>query len=157
MINHQKTRQEWLSLLAKTPLETLQQQWQDYLLKSDNIPADIDQSVESVRPVQIGLLQVRGRIGGNGSQFNLGDMTVTRAAIICAGFQGFGYCAGRSHAHAELIALLDALLQNPMYGNHLQTQLLKSLAEHRNTTVLKRQSIAASTVVDFFTVVRGED
>ena len=59
---------------------------------------------------------VRGRIGGDGAPFNVGEATVTRAAVrLASGEIGFGYVLGRDHEKARLIALCDALLQTDRY------------------------------------------
>ncbi|MGQ3358871.1 MAG: phosphonate C-P lyase system protein PhnG, partial [Phreatobacter sp.] len=36
---------------------------------------------EVLRAPEIGLVMVRGRVGGDGAPFNLGEATVTRAAV----------------------------------------------------------------------------
>ncbi len=161
-MNHEYTepsqdRQQWLSLMAKTPLEDLKDQWTHCLKTTQLIPENIEQYAQAIRPIQTGLVQVRGRMGGNGNRFNVGDMTVTRAAINCEGFQGFGYIAGRSKTHANLIALLDALLQNPQYQVVLQSSLLTPLADLRHKVLQTNVEKTAETRVEFFTVVRGED
>ena len=39
---------------------------------------------------------VRGRVGGDGAPFNLGEATVSRAAVrLSTGEVGFGYTLGR--------------------------------------------------------------
>lgn len=70
-------------------------------------------SYRFLRQPEAGLVMVRGRIGGTGGPFNLGEMTVTRCAVQLdgGGAPGIGYVAGRDSRHAELAALLDALLQ----------------------------------------------
>ena len=66
----------------------------------------------SVTP-ENGLVMVRGRIGGDGGAFNLGEATVSRAAVrLAAGEVGFGYTLGRDRQKARLIALCDALVQS---------------------------------------------
>src|SRR5262249_39708559 len=51
---------------------------------------------EEVRPAEIGLVMVRGRIGGDGAPFNLGEATVTRCAVqLASGEIGFGTVLGR--------------------------------------------------------------
>ncbi len=58
---------------------------------------------------------VRGRTGGGGAAFNLGEMTVTRCTVRTdAGFVGHAYVAGRDERQAEMAALADALLQDPV-------------------------------------------
>src|SRR5260370_8057978 len=78
---------------------------------------------------------VRGRIGGTGQPFNLGEMTITRAAVqlidgsgraTCA---GFGHVAGRAPRKAELVALFDALLQDPARHAAITGPLVAPLAD----------------------------
>uniref|UniRef100_UPI0019543B91 phosphonate C-P lyase system protein PhnG n=1 Tax=Klebsiella pneumoniae TaxID=573 RepID=UPI0019543B91 len=38
-------------------------------------------AIRTLRAPEIGLVMVRGRIGGDGAPFNLGEATVTRAAV----------------------------------------------------------------------------
>ena len=67
---------------------------------------------------------VRGRAGGGGAPFNLGEMTVD--ALHCAhrhaACVGHAYVAGRDERQAELAALLDALLQDPTRQHALQAR-----------------------------------
>jgi alpha-D-ribose 1-methylphosphonate 5-triphosphate synthase subunit PhnG len=52
---------------------------------------------EELRPPQTGLVMLRGRIGGSGSAFNLGEATVTRAVVkLQSGAVGYSYLLGRS-------------------------------------------------------------
>ena len=60
---------------------------------------------------------VRGRAGGGGAPFNLGEMTVTRCTVRTdSGQVGHAYVAGRDARQAELAAVFDALLQDPLAG-----------------------------------------
>ena len=100
---------------------------------------------------------VRGRMGGTGSAFNLGEMTVTRCALrLATGEVGHGYVQGRDKAHAERAALVDALMQTDR-AEAVQAQVLDPLAEAALTAKATRAAKAAATKVDFFTMVRGED
>jgi alpha-D-ribose 1-methylphosphonate 5-triphosphate synthase subunit PhnG len=66
-----------------------------------------------LRAAETGLVMLRGRIGGTGSPFNVGEVTVTRAALrLASGAIGFAYLLGRSHRRATLAALIDALGQD---------------------------------------------
>src|SRR6266699_5257145 len=68
---------------------------------------------ENLREPENGLVMVRGRIGGDGAAFNLGEATVSRAAVrLSSGEVGFGYSLGRDRAKARMIALCDALVQS---------------------------------------------
>src|SRR5271168_3220844 len=51
---------------------------------------------EELREPENGLVMVRSRIGGDGAPFNLGEATVSRAAVrLPTGEVGFGYTLGR--------------------------------------------------------------
>src|SRR5271169_3701622 len=68
---------------------------------------------ENLREGENGLVMVRGRIGGDGAPFNLGEATVSRAAVrLSTGEVGFGYTLGRDRQKAKMIALCDALVQS---------------------------------------------
>lgn len=101
---------------------------------------------------------VRGRAGGVGEKFNFGEMTMTRCSVqLEDGFVGHGFVAGRDTRHAELVAVFDAVLQNPKLGTPLKSKLIPDL----EASIEKRKSAAVQkadgTKVDFFTMVRGED
>ena len=72
---------------------------------------------EDLREAENGLVMVRGRIGGDGAAFNLGETTVTRAAVrLATGEVGFGYTLGRDREKARMIALCDALVQSDEFA-----------------------------------------
>jgi alpha-D-ribose 1-methylphosphonate 5-triphosphate synthase subunit PhnG len=111
-----------------------------------------------LRPVATGLVMVRGRIGGDGAPFNLGETTVTRAAVrMDSGEVGFSYLLGRDHAKARLAAVCDALWQGESRRDAIERHVLAPirLRLERERTAQREQ--AAATRVDFFTLVRGED
>jgi alpha-D-ribose 1-methylphosphonate 5-triphosphate synthase subunit PhnG len=84
-------------------------------------------------------------------------MTVTRAVVqLENGGYGYSYIAGRDKAHAELCALLDALLQLPEQAELLQQQLIEPLAALQHEQRQLRARAVASSRVDFFTLVRGD-
>src|SRR5258708_26940621 len=61
---------------------------------------------DNLREAENGLVMVRGRIGGDGAPFNLGEATVSRAAVrLATGEVGFGYTLGRDREKARMIAL----------------------------------------------------
>ena len=99
---------------------------------------------------------VRGRTGGTGAPFNMGEMTVTRCALrLETGEVGHAYVQGRDKAHAERAALVDALMQGPRAAE-LREAVLAPLAEAEAAARRGRAARAAATKVDFFTMVRGE-
>ncbi|MCC7417156.1 MAG: phosphonate C-P lyase system protein PhnG [Acidobacteria bacterium] len=110
-----------------------------------------------LRAPEIGMVMVRGRTGGTGRRFNLGEMTVTRCVVRLAdGRLGFGYVAGRDRRHAELAALFDALLQDESSRPELMERvILPAEAAIRRAEDVAREK-AAATRVQFFTMVRGE-
>jgi len=67
---------------------------------------------------------------------------------------GTAYIAGRNHRHAELAAVLDAMMQNPAWHSRLQALVVKPLSEKLRAEQARRASAAASTKVDFFTMAR---
>ena len=112
---------------------------------------------ENLREPENGLVMVRGRIGGDGAPFNLGEATVSRAAVrLATGEIGFGYALGRDRHKAQLIALCDALIQASDHAGAVETGVLvplrAALASERN----RKAAETAATRVDFYTMVRGE-
>jgi alpha-D-ribose 1-methylphosphonate 5-triphosphate synthase subunit PhnG len=101
---------------------------------------------------------IRGRIGGDGAQFNLGEATVSRAVVrLASGEMGFGYVLGRDRAKARLIALCDALVQTAAFASALESKVIAPLRAGRDAQCEARARQVAATKVDFFTLVRGED
>ncbi len=100
----------------------------------------------------------RGRAGGTGVRFNVGEVTVTRCAVeLEGGAVGVAYVRGRDRRHAELAALLDALLQDPARHDDLEQAVVAPLAAAQAA----RRRAAAERVepsrVEFFTMVRGDE
>ncbi len=111
----------------------------------------------SLRAPENGLVMVRGRIGGDGAPFNLGEATVSRAAVrLDSGEVGFGYVLGRDGEKARLIALCDALIQSDSHRDAFETEVLSPLREKLVAERERKAQQAAATKVDFYTMVRGE-
>lgn len=145
----QSTRQQWMGTLAKADSQQLLSLWQKLGLEPE---------YQFIRKPEIGLTMVRGRTGGSGAAFNLGEMTLCRCAVrLCSGTLGVSYIAGRNSQHAIVAALADALLQEDDSHDQLQTQLIAPLADAQQQLRNNREAQAADTKVDFFTLVRGED
>lgn len=144
----QATRKAWLSLMAKAPDNAMLALWGEQ---------ECDPEFTWLRRPETGTVMVRGRAGGTGAPFNLGEMTVTRCAVqLNNGTVGHGYVQGRSHDKARVAALADAMMQGDA-ADALQTSFLTPLSEQVAATKAKRARKAAATKVDFFTMVRGED
>jgi alpha-D-ribose 1-methylphosphonate 5-triphosphate synthase subunit PhnG len=142
-------RRRWMSVLALASREELEARW---------ATLDARPRYEVLRRPEVGLVMVRGRAGGTGDRFNLGEMTVTRCTVQLAdGTLGHAWVGGRDRRHAELAALLDALLQDATRVASLTETVIAPLAraqaERRRAAVAR----AAASRVEFFTMVRGED
>ena len=144
----QARRQEWLSILAQASPETV----------ADAVRAVVSlPSYRLLRAPECGMIMLRGRAGGSGRRFNLGEATVTRCSVqVDGGAVGHGYVLGRSPQHAEHTALLDALLQDPSHQQDLWEAVIAPLAQARAAEKDSKARKTAATKVDFFTMVRGE-
>jgi alpha-D-ribose 1-methylphosphonate 5-triphosphate synthase subunit PhnG len=112
---------------------------------------------ENLREPENGLVMVRGRIGGDGAPFNLGEATVSRAAVrLVSGEVGFGYTLGRDQHKARMIALCDALIQTVDHADAVEALVLAPLRARMIGERNRRAAETAATRVDFYTLVRGE-
>lgn len=112
---------------------------------------------ENLREPENGLVMVRGRIGGDGAPFNLGEATVSRAAVrLSTGEVGFGYTLGRDQQKARMIALCDALIQSADHADMIETKVLAPLRTQLMSERNRKAAETAATRVDFYTLVRGE-
>jgi alpha-D-ribose 1-methylphosphonate 5-triphosphate synthase subunit PhnG len=112
---------------------------------------------ENLREAENGLVMVRGRIGGDGAPFNLGEATVSRAAVrLSTGEVGFGYTLGRDGRKAQMIALCDALIQSVDHAGPVEAKVLSPLRTHLVAERNRSAAETAATRVDFYTLVRGE-
>lgn len=144
--NETAARQNWMSLLACAKKERL-----DALLPRDRLP-----SFAYLRKPETGLVMLRGRQGGTGSPFNIGETTLTRCSIrLQDGTIGHAFVMGRSHDHAVRAAVCDALLQGPD-GARLTQEIIAPLARDRAERERQMALKNAATKVDFFTMVRGD-
>src|SRR5687768_3502526 len=90
---------------------------------------------EDLREPENGLVMVRGRAGGDGAPFNLGEATVSRAAVrLSTGEVGFGYTLGRDREKARLIALCDALVQSDEFAAAVKENVLAPLRAAETAT-----------------------
>lgn len=114
-------------------------------------------SHDDLREAENGLVMVRGRIGGDGAPFNIGEATVSRAAVrLASGEVGFGYTLGRDEDKARLIALCDALVQSDKFAGSVETKVIAPLRHAMLARRARKAAEAAATRVDFYTMVRGE-
>ena len=140
-------RQHWIGVLARAQLNELQPF--EAALK--------DAEYQLIRAPEIGMTLVRGRMGGDGAAFNVGEMSVTRCVVRLAdGRTGYSYLAGRDKLHAELAALADAHLQGTQPSLWL-SDLITALATAQAQRRAQKEVDTAATKVEFFTLVRGEN
>jgi alpha-D-ribose 1-methylphosphonate 5-triphosphate synthase subunit PhnG len=135
-------RRHWMSVLARAAADELE----TCLAEHGGAPA-----YQRLRGPESGLVMVRGRAGGGGAPFNLGEMTVTRCTVrTAAGQVGHAYVAGRDARQAELAAVLDALLQDPARGAALLDGVIARLAAGQAAARTAVAQKAAATKVQFF-------
>lgn len=135
-------RRRWMAVLARSNAERI-----DALLgRCGAVP-----SYTILRGPEGGLVMVRGRAGGGGSAFNLGEMTVTRCSVRTdTGFVGHAYVAGREERRAELAALVDALMQDKDRAADIEVGIIAPLEMMQMEREAERASKAAATRVQFF-------
>jgi alpha-D-ribose 1-methylphosphonate 5-triphosphate synthase subunit PhnG len=145
------TRARWMRVLARASVDALEAG----LAKYSSAPR------HWLRRPETGLFMLRGRIGGNGAKFNVGEVTVTRCVLrvrasidSTAEYVGVAYVMGRPHRHAELAAMADALLQDAAVHAVLYRDLVAPLERAETERAAAQERKAQATRVEFFTVAR---
>lgn len=148
-ISQRQARSLAMSAFAVAPVEVLRDGW---------APICGDLGIAPVRGPEIGLVMLRGRIGGGGSSFNLGEASVTRASVrLASGEIGHAMILGRDAEKARLAAAFDAAWQNRAMRGRIEAEIVApSLALEADADRLRAEE-AEATRVDFFTMARGED
>ncbi len=137
-------RRRWMAVLARAEAGTI-------AACLDHVP-DLP-AWRVLRGPESGLVMVRGREGGGGAPFNLGEMTVTRCTVRTAtGEVGHAYVAGRDQRRAELAAAVDAFMQRPDLRDRLAEGVVAPLARAQAATREAVAAKAAATRVQFFTM-----
>ncbi len=137
-------RQRWMSVLARASADAIAAQ----LEGAPTLPPST-----VLRGPESGLVMMRGRAGGGGSPFNLGEMSVTRCTVRNAqGFVGHAYVQGRDQHQARLAAELDAALQDPARHAALAQAVIAPLAATQQAARDEAAAKAAATRVQFFTM-----
>lgn len=149
MNSETEQRQNWMSILGKAEPAALDRLWS---------ALEVTDGFTTLRPAETGMVMVRGRAGGDGMAFALGEMTVTRCTVRLDGSDvlGFAYVAGRDRRHAEIAARADALLQTGR-RDVVEAALVAPLRQAQAGARDAARRKAAATRVDFFTMVRGEN
>ena len=139
-------RQRWMGILARARREEL-------AAHAGELCAG---PYEILRAPETGMIMTRGRLGGTGNAFNLGEMTVTRCVVrLKDGRMGHAWRAGRDKRATELAALADAHLQGEARSRWLSA-LIAPLEAAQQARQAAAAADTAATRVDFFTLVRGE-
>jgi alpha-D-ribose 1-methylphosphonate 5-triphosphate synthase subunit PhnG len=137
-------RRSWMGVLARAGAEAI-------AARLDAAPPLPPHT--RLRGPEIGLTMLRGRAGGDGAPFNLGEMTVTRCAVqLEDGTVGHAYLAGRDLRGAELAAVLDAALQDPARRPALMETVVAPLAAAQAEARAGTARKAAATRVRFLTM-----
>jgi len=146
-----RQRRQWMAVLAKASAETIEPLWEALAEKP---------RWTCIRPPEVGMVMVRARAGGTGQRFNMGEMTVTRCVVRLeenqGGSVGHAYIAGRDVRHAELAAVVDAMMQQPERRDALRDAMIEPLAAAQAAARDRTLRRTAATKVDFFTMVRGD-
>ncbi|HUB90846.1 MAG TPA: phosphonate C-P lyase system protein PhnG [Dyella sp.] len=146
-----------------TPPHLARAQWMSLLAQAD--PAELAAAMDAfapppdtawLRPAQTGLYMLRGRVGGTGPQFNVGEVTVTRCSVQVGERIGHAWVRGSQARHAELAAFADALMQDPAQAPRVRQQVIEPLRQALDQRREAASRKAAASKVEFFTVVRGE-
>lgn len=140
-------RRTAIAVLARADLAKLEALWATRIHKP---------SYARIRGPETGLVMIRGRAGGGGAPFNLGEASVTRATVqLGTGEVGHAYCLGRNTGKALLAAVLDALWQAD--PEDIEANFIAPLRQGETEADRLRREQVAATRVDFFTLVRGDD
>lgn len=125
------------------------------------LATDATQNVPEAMPVrgpEIGLVMLRGRAGGGGAPFNLGEASVCRATVrLGTGEVGHAMILGRDPEKTRLAAHLDALWQHADWQERIESEIVAPLLAADAEDAAELASETEATRVDFFTVARGED
>jgi len=141
-------RKHWMGVLAKAPADALARAF------GALGPAP---EFTWLRAPEFGAVMVRGRTGGTGAPFNLGEISVTRCSLRLAdGLVGHAYVAGRDREKARIAALCDAQMQGSR-AEQLRAAVIEPMERIAADAARDSAEKAAGTRVEFFTMVRGED
>ncbi len=140
----------------KSRIETLARatagELQEFVTSIGDLP-----KTQVVRGPETGLVMIRGRMGGTGSVFNLGEATITRATVqLASGEVGHGQRLGTDREAAQLSAVVDALASVESYEFQV-SQFVARIEARLQSEDQKQEEETAATRVNFFTMVRGDD
>jgi alpha-D-ribose 1-methylphosphonate 5-triphosphate synthase subunit PhnG len=148
MSNFKNDRKSLLALLAKSNSNSINECWKNL---------NISPEFMFLKKPEIGMVMVRAKAGGDGEDFNMGEMTVTRCIVQLDSKQvGYGYTAGRDKEKSKLIALVDACFQVETLRKRIKDEVLEPLCSLLNQKQSTQKTKTDTSKVNFFTMVRGE-
>ncbi|MEP5975168.1 MAG: phosphonate C-P lyase system protein PhnG, partial [Nitratireductor sp.] len=108
-----------MAVIARADGDALRRLWAE---------AGFEELAELVRGPETGLVMLRGRMGGGGAAFNLGEATVTRATVrLATGEVGHAYALGRDRDKVRIAATVDALWQRPQSRDRVEDRIVAPL------------------------------
>lgn len=147
---HDAARRRAMSAVALAPTAFLKARYADVAAAS---PAAVP-----VRGPEVGLVMLRGRAGGGGAAFNLGEASVCRATVrLETGEVGHAMILGRDAEKAWIAAHIDALWQIDAWRERIEVEIVGPALAADAEALQRRAEETEATRVDFFTVARGED
>lgn len=142
-------RRRRMSILAQAPGNRLVDLWR---------ATGLDPEIEVLRGPETGLVALRGRIGGDGGPFQVGEVSATRVSVrVGGGAVGHAMVLGRDTVKARLAAVIDALALDPTGADQIETAIIAPLEAEMADRDGALAAETAATRVNFFTMVRGED
>lgn len=140
-------RRDWMGVLGRAAPDALA-----------DLAGDLGEmdAPDWLRPPETGSVMVRGRAGGTGAAFNLGEVTATRCALRLGDIEGHAVVQGRDRDHAARAAWIDALMQGPR-ADDVRRVVIEPLAADEIARRELRARKGEATRVEFETLVRGED
>jgi alpha-D-ribose 1-methylphosphonate 5-triphosphate synthase subunit PhnG len=142
-------RKQRMAILARSNGARLKNLWSE---------VGFDPAYTMLRGPEFGLVMLRGRVGGTGEAFNLGEASVTRASVkLEDGSVGHAMALGRDLEKAKLSAVIDALCGDGEAAAHIDAVLIAPIRAELDEADKTSRRETAATRVDFFTMARGED
>ena len=119
-----EARQRAMGALACMPPALLAER---YAALAHRLPAAVP-----VRGPKVGLVMLRGRAGGGGAAFNLGEASVVRATVkLDTGEVGHAMILGRETDRARMAAHLDAVWQRPDWRLRIEEDFVAPRSRRR--------------------------
>ena len=147
--NEHRARRNRMAVVARCDGKLLQERFAGFGALPDH---------SLLRGPETGLVMLRGRVGGTGQAFNIGEATATRATVrLEDGALGHAMALGSDAGKVRLAAVIDAMCADAATAARIDAAVIAPLAATLDAHDETRRQETAATRVDFFTLVRGED